>query len=455
MKTTKIIIALAMLLIFQSTNVLAQNVEIDRLTIAIAATPNDDKLYAERGTVYFRNGKFTEAISDAGKALQINPKNVNALNLCGNAKFASKDYDGAISDFSQVITLLPARAFRAYVWRGEAFEQKNDLPKALADFNKALEIDPKYVAAYYGRARIYEKQNEFDKAVGEYSLALPNIAPAQADQLAAGFVLRGKALLSAGKSNEAAADFGRVAESNTKSFGEAAYLLGMMFRKIGKNTEAEKLFLRAKEGKYADAETILKTLANQMQNDVAALKEINRYNERIAAFQVELSGFTAKLQALASDDYTGKANISEAIHKTTAALMALYKEQVSKYPKGVLSPELEKSYRSTTNALESSTMVNTRTRPYRVANLRIIAEQTESAKRRNIFANQMNESNKANDNAAYDAAKQKFKEETKTGNQLLIRGIAKLASFNDWQWTEDKKDYDRMLDQQNEELKRL
>ena len=452
MKIPKIIIAVGMLLAVQFTNILAQNVEIDKLTAAIAATPNDDKLYAERGAIYFKNGKFTEAIGDAGKALQINPKNINALNLCGNAKSAGKDYDGAIADFSQVIALLPARAFRAYVWRGEAFEQKNDLPKALADFNKSVEIDAKYVAAYYGRARVYEKQKEFEKAVGEYSLALTNIATTQADELAAGFVLRGKASLSAGKGNQAAADFARVAESNTKSFGEAAYLLGMMFYKVGKNAEAEKLFLRAKEGKYADAETLLKTFANQMQNDVAILKEINSYIAHIAAMDTETRGFLAKLQALAEDDYTGKADISEQIHKSTTAAIALFNEQLSKYPKGVLSPELEKSRRSATTALDAIAVVHSRTRPFRVAELRIIAEQSESTKKADTFFAQMKAARNANDNAAFAAAKQKWQAQVRITRDIIVRGMAKLAAFNDPQWAEFKKAYDETLAAYDQQL---
>lgn len=182
-----------------------------------------------------------------------------------------------------------------------------------------------------------------------------------------------------------------------------------------------------------------------MQNDVAVLKEINSYNDRIAAMVTESNGFLTKLQALAADDYTGKADIAEVIHKSTTAQMALYKEQLSKYPKGVLSPELEKSRRSATAALDAITVVNSRTRPFKIVELRIIAEQSESTKKADVFFAQMKTARNANDNAAFDAAKQKWQAQVKITREIIVRGMAKLAAFNDPQWAEYKKAYDQTL----------
>lgn len=137
----------------------AANERIAALAPLIAAAPNDDKLYAERATLYFVVGKFDEALSDANKAIQINPKNNGALLARANVKVKKKDYDGAIADYSEVIKLFPTRAARAYFWRGEVYEYKGDYGQALLDYNKAAEIDKSIdEKATLARLRVYEKQ---------------------------------------------------------------------------------------------------------------------------------------------------------------------------------------------------------------------------------------------------------------------------------------------------------
>jgi len=41
---------------------------------------------------------------------------------------------------------------------------KGDYDKAIADYNKAIEIDPKYAQAYYNYGFAYNKLGEFSKA---------------------------------------------------------------------------------------------------------------------------------------------------------------------------------------------------------------------------------------------------------------------------------------------------
>ena len=49
---------------------------------------------------------------------------------------------------------------------------KNDLARALLDYDRALAIDPNYTAAYAGRALIHEAKGDFDLARADFQRAL-------------------------------------------------------------------------------------------------------------------------------------------------------------------------------------------------------------------------------------------------------------------------------------------
>jgi len=78
---------------------------------------------------------------------------------------AKGQYDQAISDFNKVLEIDPKFAGGgAYYGRAMVYEKKNQYDQAILDFNKALEIDPKHASAYYNRGRSYYFKKEYDKS---------------------------------------------------------------------------------------------------------------------------------------------------------------------------------------------------------------------------------------------------------------------------------------------------
>ena len=59
----------------------------------------------------------------------------------GNAKYLQGDYDGAIADYSRAIELDPDDA-AAYYNRGNAKSELDDYHGAIADYSRAIELDP-------------------------------------------------------------------------------------------------------------------------------------------------------------------------------------------------------------------------------------------------------------------------------------------------------------------------
>ena len=62
----------------------------------------------------------------------------------------------------------------AYTNRGMHWhiQKTPDLVRALADFNKAIELSPEYVTAIAGRAEVFRLQGKFDQAVTDFNKAL-------------------------------------------------------------------------------------------------------------------------------------------------------------------------------------------------------------------------------------------------------------------------------------------
>src|SRR4030042_6325994 len=72
--------------------------------------------------------------------------------------------DEAIAEFNKAIELDPELAI-AYSNRGAAYIGKGDFDKALADCDMAIALDPLLAAAYNNRARAYHEKGELDKAL--------------------------------------------------------------------------------------------------------------------------------------------------------------------------------------------------------------------------------------------------------------------------------------------------
>ena len=68
------------------------------------------------------------------------------------------DYDKAVTDYSEAITLKPNEV-RYYLYRSYIYEMKEDVKNSMADTEKALKLDPKNAEAKGRKARLEAKQS--------------------------------------------------------------------------------------------------------------------------------------------------------------------------------------------------------------------------------------------------------------------------------------------------------
>src|SRR5438128_7669797 len=90
----------------------------------------------------------------------------------GLAREAKGDHDGAIADYSRAIELDPKFAVGAYSNRGLAKQAKGDLDGAIADYNRAIELDPKLAIFYYLRALAKEAKGDLDGTIADDKRAI-------------------------------------------------------------------------------------------------------------------------------------------------------------------------------------------------------------------------------------------------------------------------------------------
>ena len=94
----------------------------------------------QRAASFLRLGDPGRAAEDASAAMRIEPANVDALALRGDAYVAKGDFERAIDDYSAAIYFRPAWA-PFYRLRGIAYRKRGDRERAIADLQQALKLN--------------------------------------------------------------------------------------------------------------------------------------------------------------------------------------------------------------------------------------------------------------------------------------------------------------------------
>lgn len=136
----------------------------------------------------------------------------SAISYCkhGIAKQAKGNLDGALADYNKAIELDP-KAPHVYDFRGFARRLKGDLDGAIADYNRAIELDPQDADGFHNRAFTKQAKGDVDGAMADYDRAI-ELNPSEAHV----YNNRGVARLTKGDLDSALVDFDRSIELNPK-----------------------------------------------------------------------------------------------------------------------------------------------------------------------------------------------------------------------------------------------
>ena len=205
------------------------------LTRAIELDAKNAIAYRNRALAKNINGDADGALADYNHAIELDPKNAGAFNSRGMIKKSKGDLDGAIADFNSAIELNKKLAI-AYKNRGETKQAKGDAAGANEDLKRAGELDPQLqdegssadhvdhgtakgkekesaasVEDFFNRAGVKKAAGDLDGAIADYDRAI-QLDPKDP----AIYNNRGLAKQAKGNLDAAIVDFNRAIQLNPK-----------------------------------------------------------------------------------------------------------------------------------------------------------------------------------------------------------------------------------------------
>lgn len=150
---------------------------------AVKLDKQNDVAYAKLGALYDTKGQGDKAIANYEKAIAINPDYSTLYAPLGLAYLDAGEIAKAESCLQKSeaggIDTVETRFLR-----GVLLFKQNKNSEALASFDRALELDPRFAAAQYYRGQVLDRLGQQDQAIAAYQKTLvidPSYAPASFD----------------------------------------------------------------------------------------------------------------------------------------------------------------------------------------------------------------------------------------------------------------------------------
>jgi len=195
-------------------------------------------------------------VSELEAAVERTPDDPKPLVLLGLAYWDRNDYPRALAAFERAVKVGPQSA-EAHNWLGVALSGKADLPGAIAAFRKAVALDPQYGRAYSNLGSALAQSGDYAEAVQVFEQALAMEPNSLGAHMNLGMALREKGDLEA-----ALVHLRRVAAADPDNAG-IQFELGQTLRQSGDFAAAVAAFERAieinpelREGYYALGTTL-------------------------------------------------------------------------------------------------------------------------------------------------------------------------------------------------------
>ncbi len=136
----------------------------------IKLDPEDPSPYVNRAAVRRDLGFTDGALEDYQKAISLGADRATPYSGRGQIYLRAKEYPRAIADFDRAVRLDPSHS--NYMLRGEAREGNGDLDRALHDYQEASRVDPKSVGALTAQAMVLRKKGDLERSVAVYTRAV-------------------------------------------------------------------------------------------------------------------------------------------------------------------------------------------------------------------------------------------------------------------------------------------
>lgn len=126
----------------------------------------------QRGCEAFYNEQWGEALDYFNKDIQENPKSGYSFAMVAYARLSIQDYGRALTAVETALKYLPKsdKEFLAatYSIRGHIQLALKDTVEAIADYSKAIHLDPDDIDLYENRAQLYFELQKYDLSDADY-----------------------------------------------------------------------------------------------------------------------------------------------------------------------------------------------------------------------------------------------------------------------------------------------
>jgi len=139
---------------------------------ALELEPNSTNLWNNKGKALANLGRMEDAISCFEKSLAINSSNAEGLNLKAIALSQGlQKYSEAIVLFDQILQMNPSY-FDAWIGKGMALANEDNLYSSLECFEKAIQINPQDPTAWNNKGVVLREMGRNQDALTCFNKAL-------------------------------------------------------------------------------------------------------------------------------------------------------------------------------------------------------------------------------------------------------------------------------------------
>jgi tetratricopeptide (TPR) repeat protein len=255
---------------------------LDDIAHALAEEPDLWTPYQTRGYIFKLQEKYEAAIAELNKSLQLRPAEGDTLECRGDCYQGLKQYDRALSDYTEALKGEPEYRYRVFGKRALVYRIKKDYEKAISDCNASLKIKANYSEAMLLLARCHHDLGANGKAIADCSNAI-KLNPADREAL----YLRAEYFKESGDNARALADYTNIIKRNPKDYEALC--------------ERARIYYTLEEyGKAIADET---TIINQVPNSAMPWRRRGFYRMVMGEYRDALEDHNVALRLAPDDSY--------------------------------------------------------------------------------------------------------------------------------------------------------
>ncbi|PHS15749.1 MAG: hypothetical protein COA78_04720 [Blastopirellula sp.] len=218
---------------------------ISLLSQVIKIDPSYAEAYYWRGKCFDWKEEYDLALVDFFTAVEFNPSYADAYCDLGSLLMQYNDYDSAIENLSSAIRLESTNTCFLSS-RASAFAVLGRFEDALADYNKAIDLDPDDPINYQNRGKMRFNQQEYLIAVNDFTTAIKIVESSSKDEKEKSYLYadRAEAYEEAEQFQQAIADYILILSIDPKNVNSLTRI-GLIYQTLEDYQTALSIFTQA------------------------------------------------------------------------------------------------------------------------------------------------------------------------------------------------------------------